>query len=215
MRRRIVGSIFGALILGTLASGCSGSRVFSRSPRALRSNSASTAEEPGSASGASTDASDKPARSEESSGADGSELQRFHFLTLEEEALAASSFQGLRSVWIFWPALADEQPNHAKVDAFRLRLDQLLASRGDMAILEFHQQHRSAETAPRRDRSRHEHLWDPQGVTGMRLALSGFPVAVIVSPKLELFDKVYASSSELYDFYLSIVNALARLDAEK
>lgn len=215
MRECFAWSFLAVLSFVLLGSACSGPRRFSRSPRVAQSGQNSATGERGASNRAVTDSSTGHASARRAPLEGGAELERFRFLTLEEEALAASSFLGLRSVWIFWPALPEEQPNHAKVDAFRLRLDQLLESRGDMAVLEFHQQHRSAETAPRRDRSRHEHLWDPQGVTGMRLDLSGFPVAVIVSPKLELFDKVYASSPKLYDFYLAIVSALARLDVQK
>lgn len=137
----------------------------------------------------------------------------YQFLTLEEEPLRASSMQGLKAVWVFWPGTGEDQFHHLKMREFRALLDRLLVSRGDLVVLEFHHHHLSAQTAPRRDRSRHEHIWDPQGVTAMRLSLTELPVAIVVGPNLQLFEVVHPSSVALPDFYLQIVQALARLDA--
>lgn len=139
-------------------------------------------------------------------------LVDYSFLTLEEEPLHAESMQGLKAVWVFWPSTGEDQLHHLAVRDFRALLDRLLASRGDLVVLEFHHHHRSAQTAPRRDRSRHEHLWDPQSVTAMRLSLEALPAAVVVSPEVEIFELVPASNGDLSDFYLKIVQALARLD---
>lgn len=157
--------------------------------------------------------SDESSRSQSASTRAGRlSLRDYSFLTLEEEPLRAKSMQGLKAVWVFWPSMGDDQLHHLAVRDFRALLDRLLASRGDLVVLEFHHHHRSAQTAPRRDRSRHEHLWDPQSVTAMRLSLEGLPAAVVVSPDVEFFEFVPAPEGELSDFYLKIVQSLARLD---
>lgn len=143
----------------------------------------------------------------------GPSVEKQRFLTLEEEPLLAESMRGLKAVWIFWPGTGDDQLHHMQVRAFRQRLDRLLGSRGDLVVLEFHHHHLSAQTAPRRDRSRHEHLWDPQAITAMRLSVPTLPAAVIVSPDLRVFSSVGAQKGGLSDFYLKIVQALAKLDA--
>lgn len=143
----------------------------------------------------------------------GISVEKQRFLTLEEEPLLAESMRGLKAVWVFWPGTGDDQFHHMQVQAFRQRLDRLLGSRGDLVVLEFHHHHLSAQTAPRRDRSRHEHLWDPQAIVAMRLEVPKLPAAVIVSPDLTVFSLVDAPAGSLSDFYLNIIQGLASLDA--
>lgn len=140
-------------------------------------------------------------------------VEKQRFLTLEEEPLLAESMRGLKAVWIFWPGTGEDQLHHMQVRAFRQRLDRLLGSRGDLVVLEFHHHHLSSQTAPRRDRSRHEHLWDPQAITALRLNVPKLPAAVVVTPELTVFDAFTAPKGGLADFYLKIIQSLASLDA--
>lgn len=47
----------------------------------------------------------------------------------------------------------------------------------------------------------------------MRLNLPKLPAAVIVAPDLTIFDAFAAPKASLPDFYLKIIQSLARLDA--
>lgn len=141
----------------------------------------------------------------------GRSVAAYRFLTLEQEPLSARAGEGLTSIWLFWPVDPQIQPNHAEVAKFRARIGKLLVSRGDLSIFEFHHQHMSAQTAPRRDASRHEHLWDPQAVTALRLGVTTFPQAVIVGADLAVEAVVAYPDQGLPAFYHDIVQALARV----
>lgn len=136
-------------------------------------------------------------------------VQDSRFLTLEQEPLDAKSLAGRSSLWVFWPGLGQAQLHYLEVRAFRSELNQLLEDNEDLVVLEFHHHHKSAQTAPRRDRARHEHLWDPQAVTAMRLSLKGFPCAVLVSPKLEFEALIPMPSSGLPAFFQAIESEIA------
>lgn len=189
---------------GCVHSGPGGSRT------SAPEGSASLAQRAGQAGGA---AHGRPGKRSGSALGDGPSVEKQRFLTLEEEPLLAESMRGLKAVWIFWPGTGDDPLHHMEVRAFRQRLDRLLASRGDLVVLEFHHHHLSAQRAPRRDRSRHEHLWDPQAIVAMRLNVPKLPAALIVAPDLSIFDAFAAPETNLPDFYLKIIQSLANLDA--
>lgn len=133
------------------------------------------------------------------------------FLTLEQEPLVSDAMLGQNAVWLFWPTGNEGQLHYLDLEAFRGWINGILEHRGDLVVLEFHHHHRTSQTAPRRDRSRHEHLWDPQAVTAMRLGLTQSPVAVIVDTKLRIVETVPLPSQGLRAFELKITAALERL----